>query len=77
MRTTKWTGREHLTKYAFWLGPAKPTDKENQVNMYEKYLLFEVHLPFWKIRIQIHIKQSNPDPYEIDKQDPDPDPYHS
>ncbi len=23
--------------YAFWLGPAEPTDKENQVNMYKKY----------------------------------------
>jgi hypothetical protein len=28
MRTTKLTGRENLTKYAFWLGPAGLTDKE-------------------------------------------------
>jgi hypothetical protein len=25
--------RENLTKYAFWLGPVGPTDKENQVKM--------------------------------------------
>jgi hypothetical protein len=37
MSTTKLTGRENLTKYAFWLGPLGPTDKENQVKMYEKY----------------------------------------
>jgi hypothetical protein len=24
-------------KYAFWLGPVGPTDKENQVKMYKKY----------------------------------------
>ncbi len=28
---------ENLTKNAFWLGPVGPTDKENQVKMYEKY----------------------------------------
>jgi hypothetical protein len=39
MSTTKLTGRENLTKYwyAFWLGPAGPTDEENQVKMYKKY----------------------------------------
>ncbi len=36
MSTTKLTGRENLTKYAFWLGPVGPTDKENKVNMYKK-----------------------------------------
>jgi hypothetical protein len=30
---TKVTGKENLTKYAFWLGPGRPTDKENQVKM--------------------------------------------
>jgi hypothetical protein len=39
MSTTKLTGRENLTKYAFWLGPSGPTDKENQVKMYKKYCL--------------------------------------
>jgi hypothetical protein len=29
---------ENLTKYAFWLGPVGPTDKENQVKMYKKVL---------------------------------------
>jgi hypothetical protein len=37
MSRTKLTGRENLTKYAFWLGPGGPTDKENQVKMYKKY----------------------------------------
>jgi hypothetical protein len=35
--TTNLTGRENLTKYAFWLGPVGPVDKENQVEMYKKY----------------------------------------
>jgi hypothetical protein len=34
--TTKFTGRENLTKYAFWLGPVGPTDKENQVKIKKK-----------------------------------------
>jgi hypothetical protein len=38
MNTTKSTGRENLTKYAFWLGPVEPMDKENQVKMYKKIL---------------------------------------
>jgi hypothetical protein len=36
MSKKKLTGRENLTKYAFWLGPGGPTDKENQVKMYKK-----------------------------------------
>jgi hypothetical protein len=36
MSTTKLTGRENLTKYAFWLGPVGPTDKDNQVKVYKK-----------------------------------------
>ncbi len=36
MSTTKLTGRENLTKYAFCVGPVGPTDKENQVKMYKK-----------------------------------------
>ncbi len=37
MSTEKLTGRENLTKSAFWLGPGGPTDKENLVKMYKKY----------------------------------------
>jgi hypothetical protein len=37
MNTTILTGRENMTKYAFWwLGPGGPTDKGNQVKMYKK-----------------------------------------
>jgi hypothetical protein len=36
MSTPKLTGRENLNKYAYWLGPVGPTDKENQVKMYKK-----------------------------------------
>jgi hypothetical protein len=36
MSTTKLTGRENLTKYAFCLVPGGPTDKENQSKMYKK-----------------------------------------
>jgi hypothetical protein len=36
MRTTKLTGRENLTKNAFWLGPGRPIDKDNQFKMYKK-----------------------------------------
>jgi hypothetical protein len=83
MSTTKLTGRENLAKYryAFWLGPVGPTDKENQVKLFKKYcfryiILFEMA----GIRIWIRIKQSDPNPYQIEKQDPDPykglDPQH-
>jgi hypothetical protein len=30
MSTQKLTGMENFTKFAFWLGPVGPTDKENQ-----------------------------------------------
>jgi hypothetical protein len=33
----KITGRENLTKNAFWFGPGRPTDNENQVKIYIKY----------------------------------------
>jgi hypothetical protein len=42
MSTTKLTGRENLTTYAFWLVLGRPTDKENQVKMKKK-------IPFWYI----------------------------
>jgi hypothetical protein len=42
MSTTKLIGRENLTKYAFWLGPGGPTDKENQVKMYKKYFFRDI-----------------------------------
>ncbi len=29
--------KENLTKYASWLGPGGPTDKENQGKMYKNY----------------------------------------
>jgi hypothetical protein len=45
MSTTKLTGRENLTKYAFWLGPIRPTDKENQVKMYNKYCFSYRRIP--------------------------------
>ncbi len=35
MITTKLSGQENLTKYALWLGPFGPSDKENQVKMYK------------------------------------------
>jgi hypothetical protein len=38
MSATKLTGRENLTKYAFWWGPIGPTDKENQVKRNKKVL---------------------------------------
>jgi hypothetical protein len=31
MITTKLTGSENLTTYTCWLGPSRPTDKENKV----------------------------------------------
>jgi hypothetical protein len=37
--------------------------------MYKKFLL--VLYPFETVRIRICIKQSDPDPYQIEKQDPD------
>jgi hypothetical protein len=40
MNTTKLTGRENLTNYAFWFGPDGPTNKENQVKMYKKKYCF-------------------------------------
>jgi hypothetical protein len=39
MSTTKLTGGENVTKYAFWLGPVGPTDKENQVKMCKSTIL--------------------------------------
>jgi hypothetical protein len=60
MSTTNLTGRENFTKYAFWLGPVGPTDKENQVMMYKKYSFGYLHYLFEtvRIRIWIRIKQS-------------------
>ncbi len=37
MSATKLSGRVNLTKYAFWLGPGRPTDTENEDKMYKKY----------------------------------------
>jgi hypothetical protein len=62
MRTTKkLTGKENLTKYAYWLGPVGPTNKENHVKMNKKYCfryLFET------VRIRIGIKHLDPDLYQ-------------
>jgi hypothetical protein len=46
MSTAKLTGRENLTKYAFWLSPVGPTDKENQVRCIKSTVLGT--LPLWK-----------------------------
>jgi hypothetical protein len=75
MSITKLTSRENLTKYASWLGLVGPPDKENLVKMYTKYCFIEM------VRIRIRIKQSDLDPYQIEKQDPAPyqkglDPQH-
>jgi hypothetical protein len=82
MSTTKLTGRENLTKYAFWAGPFGPTDKEVKLICIKNTIL--VHYRFEMARIHIRIKQSDPDPYQIDKQDLNPyqsakqdlDPHH-
>ncbi len=65
MSTTKLTGRENLTKYAFWLGHVGPTDKENKGKMYKSTMLGTLPL----------LNRKDPDPYQSDKQDPDQDPY--
>jgi hypothetical protein len=39
MSITKLTGRENVTKYAYWLGPVGPTDKENQAKMQKSTVL--------------------------------------
>jgi hypothetical protein len=57
-------------KYAFWLGPVGPSDKENQVKMNKKYCLGT--LPLWNGRDPDRIKQSDAYPYQMEKQDPDP-----
>jgi hypothetical protein len=75
MSTTKLTGRENLAKYryAFWLGPVGPTDKENQVKMFKKYCFrYIIFFEMAGIRIWIRIKQSDLNPYQIEKQDLDP-----
>jgi hypothetical protein len=66
---TKLTGRENLSKQTFCVGPVGPNDKENQVKMYKKYC-FLVHYLFETVRIRIRIKHL--DPYQSEKQDPDP-----
>jgi hypothetical protein len=48
MSTTKLTGRENLTKCAFWLSPVEPTDKENRVKMYKSTVF--VTLPLCNIK---------------------------
>jgi hypothetical protein len=45
--------------------------------MYKSTVLFSVHYLFETVRIRIRIKQSDPDPYQIEKQDTDKDPYQS
>ncbi len=60
------------------MGPVGPNDKENQVMMYKKY--WYRYITSLK-RIGIHLKLPDPDPYQNEKQDPDPfkkglDPQH-
>jgi hypothetical protein len=47
MSTATLTGRENLTKYAFRSGPIRPTNKENQVQMYKMYDTVLSRLPLW------------------------------
>ncbi len=57
---TKLSGRENLTKYAFFLGPVGPTDKENQVKMIKSTVLgttVRIRTNQLKSRIRIHIKR--------------------
>ncbi len=85
MSTTKLIGGENWTKYAFWLGSVRPTDKENQVKMYKKYYFRYITSLKWKGPDTYQIEKQDPDPYQIEKQDPDPyqsekqepDPYQS
>ncbi len=77
---TKLIGRENSTENTFCVGPVGPTEKENQVKMYKKYCS-RYHYLFETARIRIRIKQSDPDPFQSEKQDPDPykkglDPQH-
>jgi hypothetical protein len=44
MSTTKLTERENLTKYAFWLGPVGPTDKEIKLRCIKSTVLATVPL---------------------------------
>ncbi len=74
MSTTKFNGRENLTKYAFWLGPLRPTDKENQVTMYKEYCVRCIPtllLRNGKDPNRYQIKKEDPDRYQREKQDPD------
>ncbi len=63
MSTTKRIERENLTKYAFWLGPVGPTDKEDQVKMYKKQCFgsgwIRIKVVSW---IRIRIPNADPDP---------------
>jgi hypothetical protein len=79
MSSTNLTGRENLTKYASWLGPIGPTDKENQVTMYEKYrssyitsLKRQGSGSISTVRSGNQIEKQDPDLYHSEKQDPDP-----
>ncbi len=70
MSTQKLTGRENLTKFAFWLGPVGPTDKENQERCIKSTVLGT--LPLWNGKVPDLFEQLDPDWYQIDEQDPDP-----
>jgi hypothetical protein len=63
--------KENLTKYAFWLGPAGPTDKKIKFKMYKTYCFRYKKNLFGMVRIRIRIKQPDPDPYQIEKPDSD------
>ncbi len=59
------------------MGLVGPNDKENQVKMYTKYCTVLGTLPLEMVRIRFRIKQSDPDPCQNEKQDPDLGPYQS
>ncbi len=52
--SVSYSGRENLTKYAFWLGPVGPTDKENLVKRTKSTVLG--NYLFETVRIRIRIK---------------------
>jgi hypothetical protein len=55
MSTTKLTGRENLTEYAFCLAPGRHTDKESQEDI-KSTGPFKVHYLFKTVRFGIRIR---------------------
>ncbi len=68
------------SKYALWLGPFGPSDKENQVKMFKSTDLGTLSLwngkgrdPYQTVGSgSISNWKADPDSYQIEMQDPDP-----